>query len=517
MRTLRTDSQIVEVFNSGLVVFVFDEQHRPAIQEADPVVLRGLGTDGEESKDPILKQLAKDGMLLTYELCQDDQLCLELSVGDPLSAKERRGHQASWMRVQKAFLSVPSGKLRVESYDSLTLTPDPNEEGATLEVPPGDYAVAMWRFDFDRFAECTDADWDGPCEVMVLTPTAEVTPPKRPKGFLPYPVTKPTWMGDYQATGSTCRGRSLGGRGGILFTNLDEAAIVELGLCRGVRLEVALDGPFGEKTWEALFLGGLRSSSRQFKVLYPDVEREVLKVGLRDKKRDLCFAEWNDVGELRLLRMVMASPESEAFDGIDENQPITVQVLPEPFHSPPDPKVTGAWECVDAELHGRILVAHEQGWVTNLPGDAIGMLDAVPGEELELVVDGARHHLRHCGDDCQLVGTYGEDALLASEVQQEIDAITAEFVGKQARLFGLMEGDPGHEELSREVAELREHMDSTRIAAWVRQGIPLAGVWCQHWDTGEQVYEAVPLPKIPLSANHPPGTQVTLRRHRGQG
>jgi hypothetical protein len=85
--TIRAGAQRADVYNSGLLVFVYDESHRDVINQAEPGVLDGFSRD-EVLNDQALRKLARDGTLVVYELQQDDELDMEVVVGDALTEEE---------------------------------------------------------------------------------------------------------------------------------------------------------------------------------------------------------------------------------------------------------------------------------------------------------------------------------------------------------------------------------------------------------------------------------------------
>jgi hypothetical protein len=85
--TRRSGPTLVEFSNEGLVVFLYDEASAEAIRAASPTLLEGFGDD--DASDPALARLATDGLLVAFELAQDDPVRIELRVGRQLTEAER--------------------------------------------------------------------------------------------------------------------------------------------------------------------------------------------------------------------------------------------------------------------------------------------------------------------------------------------------------------------------------------------------------------------------------------------
>lgn len=166
LKTIRADSFPVEIYNSGLLVFLYDESHSETIRSAYPSVL-DYYDEGSVYDDALIK-LTQDGILVVYELAQDDELMVEVSLGPPLSAAEKG--TLPWTRDQHARIGIPSGKLCIEGYDALRLgEEEPTDEGAVLKVPPAEYQLTLHRLDILSMPEETAEEWEGPFEVIALS------------------------------------------------------------------------------------------------------------------------------------------------------------------------------------------------------------------------------------------------------------------------------------------------------------------------------------------------------------
>jgi hypothetical protein len=179
MKKIRKNSTAVNVYNDGLVVFLYDEANGKDIQTADPTLLEGFSD--EDAADPKLADLATQGLLVAYELQQDDELSIEVAIGGPLTNQELK--EGRWHTVQRAPIRLSSGKLCIEGYGNLRISPDydPDEEpGAVVDVPPGDYVLSLYHTNWEALEEDglwdDSKDWEGPNQVITLTPAAEAEP-----------------------------------------------------------------------------------------------------------------------------------------------------------------------------------------------------------------------------------------------------------------------------------------------------------------------------------------------------
>ena len=139
----------VHVYNEGLVVFLYDEANEVRIRDTDPEIIWGAGTDALE--DLTTQELLAAGELLIYGLQGDGGVDLEVVVGSPLTEKELSGGQ--WYPPETGYLSLPSGRLCVHSYNTLPMgdnDDDPPDEGAVVEVPAGIYRVTLYRKNWDE-------------------------------------------------------------------------------------------------------------------------------------------------------------------------------------------------------------------------------------------------------------------------------------------------------------------------------------------------------------------------------
>ena len=254
---IRDGSQSVAIYNDGLIVYLYDEAFLDRLTEMDAgAVVTGSDTRDEASE--LRRELIDARMMLAYELYTDNGVHCEVVVGKALSAKERRGRK--WIKVQKALIDLPSGKLRVESANSCRLQhEEPLDEGQSVEVPPGEYLVSLFRVD-PNFEE--EDDWDDdddvarlPAEVIVLTPSAEAKLPRKWDPFLTWAGATgvaPLRLPPNKIDGSSFCGSVLRDSHWV-FTDATPQILRKMGVEFGDVLDVEVD----DKTQRALYSGTL--------------------------------------------------------------------------------------------------------------------------------------------------------------------------------------------------------------------------------------------------------------------
>lgn len=238
----RAASFRVSFYNDGLVVFLYDEQSAGAIRDANPTLLEGFGED--DATDPVLARLARDGLLVAFELEQDDDIDLEVAVRAPLS-KAQQGR--TWLPAQRAKLVLPSGTLCIEGYNNLRLTADSpldNEAGGAVVVPPGEYVVSLYR----RPPEGGPVEGDkaeGPRHLIVLTDVNQTEAVERVQPMLRGADAAATiledWVGNYEIRDGTFVGLArLHSAGRLVSLNMDPRAVEALGVRPGTILDVSI-------------------------------------------------------------------------------------------------------------------------------------------------------------------------------------------------------------------------------------------------------------------------------------
>ncbi|GEM_PF-2111427 len=158
----REGEKKVFVDNSGLEVWIYDNFLKETLKNSG-----ALNFDSISVNDSY-REVSRKGLLVGYSLIQDDEICATVIIGEKLTENELS--VARWLKPQTAFLSLPSGKLCIESNDASRIgVTEPYVKGASIKVPPGDYKLTLYRIDYEAFAR-EEIEWDGPSEVILLTP-----------------------------------------------------------------------------------------------------------------------------------------------------------------------------------------------------------------------------------------------------------------------------------------------------------------------------------------------------------
>jgi len=241
---IRPGAYRLDVYNEATLVYLFDEAHLELLKQSGADFQGGFSEE-EAEVDERLRRLARDGLYVAYELQQDDEVAVEVVVGPPLTRKELT--VARWLKPQRAFLKLPSGKLRIDTANTLPIHDEEQEDRpGIVVVPPGDYVLTLYRIDWTEMKNdglvADGRPWHGPEEVIVLTPSLD-SRSVRNKSFLRYP--KPAndiWQGRYEIAGNKFYGLAMTQYWwDNINVNIDRAAADKLGLRPGMSfcLEVA--------------------------------------------------------------------------------------------------------------------------------------------------------------------------------------------------------------------------------------------------------------------------------------
>jgi hypothetical protein len=264
--------------NEGLVVFIYDGSHAGRIRESGAELLEGFNERAVQ--DRRLFQLGAEGLLLVYELQQDDDVEIEVLVGADLDSDER-SKLADHERSDPGWLYAPSGRIFIDTYNTLRAIPEaPDARGATVTVESGHYSVWLHRIPLSA-VEATRY----PQDVLVLRPLA-----RRPRGKRRFWWPAPT-LGAAAAAPPTPKAGAVVGRGyagRILFLaegeyvlNIDPDTGTLLGLRPGTRLLVEVTDEGLEL--EAIYMG---ADVRELREATPLAERRQAQVD------ELAQAHW---------------------------------------------------------------------------------------------------------------------------------------------------------------------------------------------------------------------------------
>lgn len=238
----------LSVYNEGLCVYVHDDGHDKEIR-----AMLGSGKYGELSNNTFYDSLsipafgavvAKRGLAFSFELDQDDEIEIEVVVGPPLTSE--RLADAHWMEPQLTWLHLPSGRLRVDTPNTMPLDPDPGEDpGGVAAVPPGNYEARLYRVDWPAMHRAGAVEaYRGPGHILLLTLLDQqpATPPT--SAILPFPVAKVE-----EPSGCTINGNEFNAKvysdfwWEPLYLSLDRAAVKQLSFVPGQLFEVTWEKP----------------------------------------------------------------------------------------------------------------------------------------------------------------------------------------------------------------------------------------------------------------------------------
>jgi hypothetical protein len=223
--SLRAGGQRVEVFNSGLEVWLYDEANRERIATAGPP------EEGAGGMPPRFEQSTQKGLIVGYSMEGDGAVDPEIHVGEAFTGKELA--IGRWLEPQTALLKLPSGVLCIESNDASRVGPEePGEKGATVKVPPGDYRLTLLRADHEAL-DREGLEWKGANEIVLLTPGGRAS--DAASDLLPFENRRDTsWVGQFTITGSKAEVLVwFSDYWDTFFVNLDHEGCRKLGLTPG--------------------------------------------------------------------------------------------------------------------------------------------------------------------------------------------------------------------------------------------------------------------------------------------
>jgi hypothetical protein len=243
----RKGMHLIEGHTEGLAVFLYDAGRLDLLRRDGTAAFvdATAGRDPDDADRKRLDEVARQGLVVEYELQGDGPVRLEVAVGPPLTSAEKKGGR--WLKEQTALLSLPTGRLCVDWGD---VEEDLGRAPSQLEVPPGPYVLTLHRRDPE--AGSRDA-----ADVLTLSRPGEQTPPAELTPFLSFgeaagwPKAPPPGKvagNVFEGTFHSASTRAL--------TDAYRREVQELGLRFGSRLRVT----FGGTTLHAIHIGRLRLS-----------------------------------------------------------------------------------------------------------------------------------------------------------------------------------------------------------------------------------------------------------------
>ncbi len=243
LAAIRPGGRRFEVYNEALCVYLYDESHTETLRK----LIDNKGNPHETFYDNLstpafAKAVAAKHLALAYELQQDDEVFVEVIVGPPLTDNELA--VARWLPVQRSQLSLPSGRMRIDSPNTMPLDEeDPEDNGAVCEVPADDYVFNLYRVDWTD-CERDGIKYKGPGEVIVLSPFTDAETIEDGPVILEFPeaVEDESWIGQYSIdkTRFDCQ-VNFWDYWEFLWINLEHDAAAALGLTCGSILRLRVD------------------------------------------------------------------------------------------------------------------------------------------------------------------------------------------------------------------------------------------------------------------------------------
>ncbi|MGH7563627.1 MAG: hypothetical protein ACREK5_04295, partial [Gemmatimonadota bacterium] len=160
--------------------------------------------------------------------------------------------KATWVDPQRGYLRISTGRLRIDSLNSVPFGPDePMDEGCELDAPAGEYDVVVHRVAFELMDEGDDEDDEEdkldeetrlPGAVLELLPVGKKGP-KTKAACLTLADARGevgTWLIGGRVENGVFHGttRAHEYNPSIIYVNLRGAHAEELGLCFGDTLEL---------------------------------------------------------------------------------------------------------------------------------------------------------------------------------------------------------------------------------------------------------------------------------------
>ena len=367
---IRPESNSHFLHNDGDVIFLYDEGSTDLLstQEATRII---LGDD--EEKDQRLKQITQESLIVCYQLIQDDERQIEVVVGEPLTAKEKK--VAKWHKAQKSMLNLPSGRLRVESYNSLSLSKNKKtHEGWTVDVQPGSYLLTLHRINWEEMESGEESDPRHPDEFITLTPI-ESTKPTKLMSFLSTADLfgdKAAWELEYSIKDGVFHGLGMPKFKDDTIVNFTLTAAKSMGIRIGEILHIQTPD------YEADFLYFGRKGSRQIIHLFG---QQAYEAAIAETPLYTNIAYSSIPGS---LLMGLSGPDKAKYRVPAEGTPVTItRTGCHPFPEL-DNDLFNQIEVRDGEVVGRVLFVHDLAIITNLNPVLLKPYGYKPGQPLLL-------------------------------------------------------------------------------------------------------------------------------------
>lgn len=400
---IRKGSQRVEVYNEGLIVYLYDPANADEIIAINPTSL--LDCAIEPAKDKALKTCVEKGLIVAYELRQDDPIAVEVSVGEPLSKAEMKASKIPWMKPARTVINLKSGRLRIDTPNTFRIggeargcaeeyrkihgkLPDDDDfgswgltdPGGEITVPKGDYVLTLHRVDFAKLDD--DVEFDGPGEFISLTPAKKAERPRKMPLVIEFGSgIRVPGLRTFKISNNVFHGRTIGGN----IVNMTAKHVAALGICIGQKLDVTV----GDTKIEPVFIGCLNPATD-----------DNLKRMLLGKKFDSLFTakpptivasihEHPFEDKIVTLHLETLDPGKPFYfePGVD----VVVRGLSQTAFEPAEAKSTAQEpKLIDEKLHGSVLLANDRGFQLDLGENGLKTFGLKEATHLNLRVGGAK-------------------------------------------------------------------------------------------------------------------------------
>jgi hypothetical protein len=353
---IRENAVPVRVYNEGLVVYLYDEGNTERLRE----LLRKHRLKNDFFSNLQAKKfqevVTREALCVAYTLEQDDPISAEVGTGAPLSTSELQ--IGRWHEPQTARLSLPTGRLRVDTPNTMPLDADPPDDpGATVPVDPGDYILTLYRIDWDEMRRA-GIKTKLPEEFILLTPAQKVKNFKDNGPILEFtPRQDKSWISNFEVQHDHFDGRLyFYGYWEGFWLNLQRAAAKKLGLTSGSRLRIETE----RLKIDALLTGNFRSD--EFIAFYgkEEIEKRI------ESFKEFAFGEWNKMEGREILqfkRHKAARPVIERH--LDAWIKARVVVLPERWQIPDLNQFGSASPIGKNAIQGAVIVSTSLDAVLN--------------------------------------------------------------------------------------------------------------------------------------------------------
>jgi hypothetical protein len=375
-----------EIENDGLWMFAYDEANEPLLREGRALELLTGRYDGDRSAAEA--ELLRDDRIVAWdlrngELREGGPRTIDINLVDSSWPGDSPSLQYKWHAPQVARLSLPSGRLRIHSLRTCPLGGRPSAQGATLEVPPGEYALVLRRLAWEAMDlpdERNGVPREAPTERIILRPIAGATLPERPRVALTLNdlLESPDSLRRSAIRDGGIDAEVLGREPDAIETTASALLMARLGVSFGQRLRVET------ASWsrDAIYLGRWGRhletifDAWQFWSRFADAAPSLATLDPRGQS--------GVHGNLRLTKWIpfdrasaAAIPEAAA------GAPIRIVPLPGPPAITMDTAV-GSFRVSGGVLRTRVLLCGPHGLVLDGNDDALAALGAASSWELSI-------------------------------------------------------------------------------------------------------------------------------------